>query len=278
MKFRLTAFGLHLLGSASAVALILGGLWLGWYRWPAWYLTGVVHVVAILALVDLALGPTLTAIVANPKKPRRQLARDIGVIVTVQLIALGYGAVTLWMGRPLYYTFSVDRLQMVQASDVPSAEGARGRAENPALAAHWYSRPQWVWAPLPADPAEAVRIAQASIMGGPDVIEMPRYFKPWSEALPELRPRLKTLDKIRELDRHERSLLGACMQSRGLAPDAANAMLLWSADRRVLVVFDPATLAIRDILTPDCSTPLRRRIQPQLAGASTPSHFAKNAH
>src|SRR5215469_10167574 len=130
MKFRLSAFGLHLLGSAAALSLILGGLWLGWYRWPGWYLTGVVRVVAILAIVDLALGPALTAIVANPRKPRRELARDIGVIVTVQLIALGCGAVTLWLGRPLYYAFSVDRLQMVQASDVPSAEGARPCGES----------------------------------------------------------------------------------------------------------------------------------------------------
>jgi len=278
MRFRLKAFGLHLLGSAAALTLILGGLFLGWYRWPGWYLTGAVHVVAILLAVDLALGPALTAIVANPKKPHRELARDIGVIVTVQLLALGYGTLTLWLGRPLYYTFSVNRLQMVQASDVPPDEGARGRAENPALAAHWYSRPQWVWAPLPADADEAVKIAQASITGGPDVIDMPRYFKPWPEGLPELRPHLTTLDKIRELDRHERARLGACMQPLGLDSALQNAMLLYSGDRRVLVVFDPATLAIRAILTPDCSAPSRRRAPPQLVGTSTASHFAKNAH
>src|SRR5215472_14210875 len=113
MRFRLKAFGLHLLGSVSALFLVLGSLYLGWYRWPGWYLSSVLHVVGIVVMVDLVLGPTLTLIVANPGKPRRELVRDISMIVTVQLAALLYGTVTLWGGRPLYYTFSVNSLELV---------------------------------------------------------------------------------------------------------------------------------------------------------------------
>ena len=152
MRFRLTAFGLHLLGSACVLSLVLGGLYLGWYRWPGWYLTGVLHIVTIVLMVDLALGPTLTLIIANPGKPRRVLARDIALIVAVQLAALIYGATTLWQGRPLYYTFSADRLETVQASDLDTEEIALARRNNPSLAPHWYSLPRWVWAPLPEDP------------------------------------------------------------------------------------------------------------------------------
>src|ERR1700752_540233 len=98
MRFRFKAFGLHLLGSACALALVLGGLYVGWYRWPGWYLTGGLHVTAILAGVDLTLGPLITLIIANPNKPRRELVRDVGIIVAVQIVALGYGATTLWNG------------------------------------------------------------------------------------------------------------------------------------------------------------------------------------
>ncbi len=122
MRFRLTAFGLHLLGSACALTLVLGGLYLGWYHWPGWYLTAVARVLIIVGLVDLGLGPTLTLIIANPQKPRRVLARDIAIIVAVQLAALVYGATTLWHGRPLYYTFSANRLETVQASDIEPEE------------------------------------------------------------------------------------------------------------------------------------------------------------
>src|ERR1700756_4004027 len=116
MHRRLKAFSVHASFSATLLLLIFGALYLGWYRWPGWYLTGVLRVVAIVALVDVALGPTLTFVVASPAKPRRELVRDIAIIVAVQLTALVYGATTLWLGRPLYYAFSVDRLQLVQAS------------------------------------------------------------------------------------------------------------------------------------------------------------------
>ena len=124
MRFRLKAFGLHLSGSALALSIVLGALYFGWYRWPGWYLTNALGVVAIVLLVDLVLGPTLTFLVANPGKPRSVLARDIAVILTVQVIALAYGTATLWQGRPLYYAFSVDCVQMVQASDLSPSEVA----------------------------------------------------------------------------------------------------------------------------------------------------------
>src|SRR5262245_29829894 len=108
MRFRLKAFGLHLFASACALTLVLGGLYFGWYHWPGWYLTAVVRILLIVGTVDLILGPSLTLIIANPTKPRRELARDIAMIATVQLCALGYGAVTLWQGRPMYYTFSAN--------------------------------------------------------------------------------------------------------------------------------------------------------------------------
>jgi hypothetical protein len=250
MKFRLTAFGLHLAGSASALTLVLGGFYLGWYRWPGWYLTSVAHVVVILAIVDVALGPTLTLIIASPSKPRRELVRDIAVIVTVQLAALVYGATTLWRGRPLYYTFSVNRLELVQASAVDSDEIALARRQNPLLAPYWYDRPRWIWAPLPENPEEAAKIAEGTIFGGKDVIEMPRYFKPWEQGLPKLHDQLRALDQMKELTQPERQSLSARLSRLGIPPDQSNAALLWGDVRRVLVVFDPATLRIKAILMP----------------------------
>ena len=197
MRFRLQAFGLHLAASAAALSLVLGALWLGWYRWPGWYLASALHVVGIVVMVDLVLGPTLTLIVANPGKPRSELARDIASIVAVQLIALAYGGVTLWQGRPLYYTFSVDRLELVQASDLKADDVDQARRENPTLAPHWYSLPRWIWAPLPENPEEAQKIVSGTLFGGSDVIQMPRYFRPWEQGLSELRTRLERVDEFK---------------------------------------------------------------------------------
>lgn len=254
MRFRLKAFGLHLTGSACALTLVLGALYLGWYRWPGWYLTGVLHVLLIVGIVDLALGPTLTLIIANPRKPHRALARDIAIIVAVQIAALIYGAATLWQGRPLYYTFSADRLEMVQASDLDRGEIQLARRQNPALAPHWYSLPRWVWAPLPDNPQEAAKIVNSAVLGGgKDVIDMPRYFRPWDAGLPKVRSQLTRLEDSKELNKAQKHSLNTRMSAEGLAPEQPNTLIMWGEDgvRRLLVVFDPATLKIQAILKPD---------------------------
>jgi hypothetical protein len=251
VRFRLTAFGLHLAGSAIALTTVLVTFWQGWYRWPGWYLTGVVHVVGILVLVDLVLGPTLTLVVAGPAKPRRELRRDIAIIVAVQLTALVYGASALWLGRPLYYTFSVDQLQLVQASDLKAADVAAGRRDNSSLAPFWYSRPRWIWAPLPADRAEATKLVGNVLLGGADVIQMPSRFRPWSEGLPQLRAKLSTLDEIKFFSAAEKKRLRHRLAERSLPADRADTMIMWGGSRRVLVVFDLATVEVRAILAAD---------------------------
>lgn len=251
MRFRLQAFGLHVAGSATALTLVLGAFWLCWYRWPGWYLASAMHIVGIVVMVDLVLGPTLTLIVANPGKRRAELARDIAIIVTVQLIALGYGGVTLWRGRPLYYTFSVNRLELVQASDLKADDVNQGRRENPALAPWWYSLPRWIWAPLPENPEEAQKIVTGSAFGGTDVIQMPRYFRPWQQGLPELRKHLEKVDEMKYFSPAEKQTLKSHIARLGLPADQANAMVMWGGSRRVLAVFDLGTLEIRALVRGD---------------------------
>jgi hypothetical protein len=250
MKFRIKAFGLHLAASAAVLSLVLAALYVGWYRWPGWYLVGAPHVVLIMVGVDAALGPMLTLVIANPGKLRRELARDIGVIVAVQLVALVYGATTLWNGRPLYYTFSEDRLEIVQAAALTAEEIERGRRENPALAPHWYSRPRWVWAPLPDDPDTRMQIVSSAIAEGQDVIDMPRYFRPWQDARPTLRRQLRKVDELAIFSRKEQQALKQRMAELGFAADQPITLFMSFREARLVAVFDPATLEIKAFIAP----------------------------
>ena len=251
MKFRLKAFGFHVLGSATALALVLGVLYFGWYRWPGWYLTGALRVALVMIGVDAVLGPLLTLIVANPLKPVRGLVRDIAIIVGVQVIALLYGATTLWQGRPLYYAFSVDRLQIVQASDLDSGEVALARAQNPSFTPRWYSLPRWTWAPLPDDEKLRTEILSSAVFGGTDVVQMPRFFKAWESGLPELRKQLKPVDRQMLFSKSQKTTLKERMSRSGFAPDQAITIFMTGRQSPVLAVFDPKTLQIRAILSAD---------------------------
>jgi len=244
MTRRPKAFAFHLLASAIALTLVFGSLYVGWYRWPGWYLAGAARVALTVTAVDLALGPLLTLVIANPRKPVRELTRDISIIVAVQLAALAYGTVTLWQGRPLYYTFSADRLEMVQASALEPQEIALARQQNPAFAPHWYSRPRWIWAPLPQDKDEATKIMTAAVMGGSDVIDMPRYFKPWSAGLPSLAKQLRRVDDAKVFTPAEKQLLQSRMSARGYAPDEPVTLTMWGKERPMIAVVDRASLRI----------------------------------
>jgi hypothetical protein len=249
MKFRLKAWSIHLLSSAVVLSVILGLLYCGWYRWPGWYLTEVKRVVLVMIGVDVVLGPTLTMIIANQSKARRELARDIGVIVVVQLCALIYGSVSLWNGRPLYYAFSESVLQLVQAYDINPEEAKLGREQNPELAPHWYSLPRWIWAPLPEDPKTRADIFQSAINGGDDVISMPRYFKRWEDGLPALRGQLKKVDAVAYFAKSDKKKLKEKIKAAGIADDQADAIPLTGRSYPMLAVVDPATLKILGVFT-----------------------------
>jgi hypothetical protein len=252
MQFRFKAFSLHLLASATALTLILGSLYLGWYRWPGWYLADATRVVLVMICVDVVLGPTLTFIIANKNKSRRELTRDIGIIVVVQLCALIYGSASLWNGRPLYYAFSENVLQLVQAYDINAAETEIGRRQNPGLAPHWYSLPRWIWAPLPQNTEEREKIVASAVGGGDDVISMPKYFKPWEDGLPSLRSHLKKVDEVPYFaNKNDKTRLKELMKAAGLPDNQSNTMTFTGRGHPLLAVFDPVTLKITGTLKAD---------------------------
>jgi hypothetical protein len=189
MPFRLRAFAFHLLASFCLLSLVLATLYAGWYYWPGWYLMGAETIVGVMVLVDVGVGPLATLVVANPAKPRRELGRDISVIVLVQLVALSYGAQTLWSGRPLYYAFSLDRVEIVPAAAFDDEGIEMARKQGARIVPDWSSRPQWIWAPLPDDPKEREGIIRSVITGGHDVTSMPQYFRPLSKGADAMRER-----------------------------------------------------------------------------------------
>ncbi len=251
MKFRFKAFGLHVTASTCLFLLALGTLYFGWYRWPGWYLTGAMTIVLMMAGIDVVLGPLLTFIIANPGKPRRELARDIAIIAAVQLAAMGYGLTTLWHGRPLYYTFSTRFLEMVQASDLSPEQIALGRKLNPDFAPYWYSLPRWVYAPFPNDPKVVEQIVQGSIGGGDDVIQMPRYFRPWKEGIADLRKELRPVAQMTELSVHDKQVAGVRMRELGVTADEPVALPMMGRAKPLVGVVDPATGQVRALLRVD---------------------------
>lgn len=249
MKFRFKALGWHFGASTAALLLVLGTLYLGWYRWPGWYLSGVLKILPITVGVDAILGPLMTFMIASPNKPRTELARDISVIVGVQVLALAYGAFTLWSGRPLYYAYSGKELSIVQASDINPAQITLGQQTNPELAPYWYSLPQWVYAPDPATLPDARPAPKAG--DDSDPTEIPSDMYAWEKGLPDLKSKLRKVDDWNYFFLKQRNVLKKRMTEQGFALDAVNTMPMTGKGAPLLAIFDTNTMTIKALIRCD---------------------------
>jgi hypothetical protein len=241
MPYRLRMFALHLLSSVVLLTLVLAIFYFGWYDWPGWHLAGAEFVVGLMMLVDIGVGPLATLVVANPAKSRRKLQADIGFIVLVQLAALGYGARTLWEGRPLYYVFSGAQVDLVPAVAIDPEDVQIARSRGVTLVPEWYSLPRWVWASVPEDPTEFGQLLMEKLLVGGDVITMPQYFHPVAEATAAMRDvylPIRSLLGAAGMDQAEYSRRLALL---GKAEGAVGVLPVGGRLRQGAMVFDRAT-------------------------------------
>jgi len=115
-KFR--ASGIHLslsLAVALLAALLVFGLW---YPYPYREISGGRELFLIVVSVDVVLGPLITFVIFNRRKPMKELKRDLALVVLIQLAALGYGLWTVFISRPVHLVFEVDRFRAVHAVDI----------------------------------------------------------------------------------------------------------------------------------------------------------------
>lgn len=100
---------------AAVVAALVFGLW---YPSPYGELSGGQGLFWLIVAVDVVCGPLLTLVIYNPKKPRAELVRDIGLVVLIQLAALGYGLHSLMQARPVWLAYEKDLFRVVSLPDL----------------------------------------------------------------------------------------------------------------------------------------------------------------
>jgi len=116
---RAKASVLHLGVSVIVAVLSAALVFLLWYPYPYREISGGRELFLILVSVDVIIGPLITLAIFDIEKPKRELRRDLLLVVLFQLIALGYGLRTMAMARPVHLVFEIDRFRVVHAVDIP---------------------------------------------------------------------------------------------------------------------------------------------------------------
>lgn len=92
-----------------------------WYPMPYREMLGVGSIFILILVVDVVCGPLITFVLASPRKSRREMALDLGLVGVIQAVALVYGLHAVWTGRPAVLAFENDRLTVVSANEVDHA-------------------------------------------------------------------------------------------------------------------------------------------------------------
>ena len=118
-KDRARASAIHLCLSLVIAALAALLVFAIWYPYPYREISGGRELFLIVVSVDVILGPLITLAVFDRRKPLRELRRDLGVVVLLQFLALGYGLWTVSVARPVHLVFEYDRYRVVHAIEIP---------------------------------------------------------------------------------------------------------------------------------------------------------------
>lgn len=171
MKYRLHAFFLHFFISVFLVGIVLSLILFIWYPAPLLKAAGALSIAGLIILVDVVVGPLLTAIVY--KKNKKSLALDLSIICLLQLAALGYGVWTLAVARPVWLVFNVDRFDVVGAHEV---DYRRNNDIKPAFLNPSWSGPRWVAARVPSDAGARNTLTFESVIHGIDLPQRPDLY------------------------------------------------------------------------------------------------------
>lgn len=115
---RFIAFITHFLLSLVIFSAFILTLLYFWYPEPFFTASGGWQGLKIVALIDLVLGPVLTLIIFNKKKPYKELRNDIIIIITLQMSALTWGVYTVHAERPVAIVYWDGMFYTVSAADI----------------------------------------------------------------------------------------------------------------------------------------------------------------
>ena len=187
MKSALGASVKHLMLSLLVAALAAGLVFWLWYPPPYGALAGGFTLFTLVVSVDVICGPLLTLVVFDRRKPHRELLRDIGLVVLLQLSALTYGLYSVAQARPIFLAYEGNRFRVVSMADVGASKLPNAL---PQFRAPGYTGPRLVGAKLAEETDPNFKDSIILSMQGLPPAFRPDRWVPYDSLLPQLKAAL----------------------------------------------------------------------------------------
>jgi len=244
IKNRFHAFLIHLVGSALIAVLVVAIVFFVWYPYKLATATGVTEIFLLILMVNVCLGPLLTLVVFNVEK--KELRRDLFIILLLQVGALFYGVYTVGVARPAYVVFAIDRFELVYANELTEEKLELAAKDEYKTVSLW--GPRWVAAQLPENISERNELLFSSVDGGDDLAQLPQYYLPYTESRDKVIEKLQPLETLKQFN--AQNLDGYNEIISRYSPDLSDYgyLPLQANSKDLVVVIDKESAEVLDIV------------------------------
>ncbi len=221
MLTRLKFFLSHLAVSAI-IALIASILvFYFWYPAPLAQAVGVTHIFLMLLAIDVIIGPVLGFIVY--KEGKKTLKIDLGIIILLQALALGYGVYSIFEGRPAWLVYNIDRFELIKNNEIITdhIKQAQPKYQQPS-----WLKPQFVAVEFARDSQIRQKEMFTEVLAGISIAQRPERYVPFSQAKIQLQQHLQSLSTLKQFNDPARvdQLLKQYPEATAWVPLKANAV------------------------------------------------------
>ena len=152
--------------------------------------------------------------------------------VGIQVAALGGGFLMVFISRPAYLVFTVDRFDLVAAIDLSARD--LSEAKSDAFRRRPMDGPRFAAALLPSNTRERDRLLDSSLEGK-DLQRLPQYFVPYES---EARNALKRAKPLSAVYARDPAAFDRFLQSTGRAQESVRVLPLRAKKRDGVVLLD----------------------------------------
>lgn len=217
LKFFLSHFAVSTIIASIGTILIF----YLWYPEPLTQAVGVTHIFLMLLAIDVIIGPVLGFMVY--KEGKKTLKIDLGIIILLQALALGYGVYSIFKGRPAWLAYNVDRFEVVRNNEIIAdhIEQAQPKYQQPS-----WLKPQFVAVEFARDSQIRQKEMFAEVLAGISIAQRPERYVAFSQAKTQLQQHAQSLSTLKQFNDPTRvdQLLKQYPEATAWVPLKANAV------------------------------------------------------
>lgn len=165
----------NLIISQIIILAFLSYAYFVWYTQSLIDLSGFKKLALVLISVNIVLGPLMVLIATRKKHQKQNL--DLLGLLSIQVLALIFGAYSVYQQRPAYAVFTIDRFTLIKAHQAKPEKARYNEFKLSPL-----SGPKLAYALRPKDPIKRQQILMEHMYKGEsDLDGRSEYYEPYSK-------------------------------------------------------------------------------------------------